>query len=264
MKKMKKKLIILLVAIILPMGLMAQKGKKDVVYLKNGSVVRGTIVLQDPGKLIKLKTSDNSLWVFKIAEIDSITRPEPVHVKVTLNTGYFNLTEIGILAGTFSNATRTPLSLMNINSWYFANGIATGLGVGVELSQESYLPVVADFRYYFRDRRPLPFISLQAGYSIPLGGSYAQTFYEIDDRRMSPVNWPGPGPIPNYNNDPINARGGFLINPAVGIQAPLNDNLALTLSAGYRYMRHSYSRTDDYKIDIDYNRLSLKIGLLFK
>ncbi len=256
------RLITLLLVVVLPLGLMAQRGKKDVVYLKNGSVVRGTIVLQDPGKFIKLKTADNSLWVFKIAEIDSITRLEPVKVKISPKTGYFNLTEIGILAGTFSNATRTPLSLMNISSWYFANGLTAGLGAGVELSRESYLPVVADFRYYFRDRRPLPFISLQAGYSIPLGGSYTQTFYAVDDRRMSPLIYPGPTP---NNNDPINARGGFLINPALGIQTPLNENLFLTFSAGYRWMRHSYLRkADSYQLDIDYNRLSLKIGLLFK
>lgn len=246
--------------LLISLPLAAQHGKKDVVYLKNGSVIRGTIVLQDPGKMIKIKTSDNSVWVFPNEQIDSITRP--ARVKITPKTGYYNLTETGFLVGDYSNATRAIFSLMNVNSWFFRNGISTGIGAGVELSQESYLPVVADLRYYYGKRPSMPFVSLQSGYSIALGGSYEQTFYAIDDRRMSPVIYPGP--VPDSANDPISARGGFLINPAIGMQTPLNENLVMTFSAGYRYMRYRYTQGADYSIDIDYNRLSLKIGLLFK
>ncbi len=251
---------LLLLAVLFSLTLSAQRGKKDVVYLKNGSVIKGIIVFQDPGKQIKLKTKDNNVWVFKNDEIDSITRPSPA--VIPFRQGYFNLTEIGVLAGNSSNATRAPFTLTNINSWYFAKGFSTGIGVGLELSNETYLPVVADFRYYFQNKRPLPFISLQAGYSIALGGSYSQTIYAIDDIRVSPMIWPGP--VPSYNTDPISAHGGFLISPAIGIQTPINENFALTFSAGYRWMRHTYGRTDDYRIDIDYRRLTLKVGLLFK
>lgn len=253
------RILALLLGCILSLPLFAQKGKQDIVYLKNGSVIRGTIVLQDPGKLIKLKTSDNSLWVFTNEQIDSITKP--LKVRVLPKTGYYNLTETGFLAGDYSNATRAVFTLINLNSWRFKNGLSTGIGVGVELSEESYLPVVADLRYFHGEKRSVPFVSLQAGYSISLGGSYDQIIYAIDDRRMSPVIYPGP--IPDYSNDPLTASGGFLVNPAIGIQTPLNENLSMTFSAGYRYMRYSYTRTD-YRLDIDYNRLSLKIGLLFK
>jgi opacity protein-like surface antigen len=249
----------LILGFFLALPLFAQRGKQDVVYLKNGSILRGTIVLQDPGKLIKLKTSDNSLWVFTNEQIDSITKP--VKVRILPKTGYYNLTETGFLAGDYSNATRAVFTLINVNSWRFNNGLSAGIGAGVELSEESYLPVVADLRYFHGEKRSVPFVSLQAGYSISLGGSYDQIIYAIDDRRMSPVVYPGP--IPDYSKDPLSATGGFLVNPAIGIQTPLNENLSMTFSAGYRYMRYSYTRTD-YRLDIDYNRLSLKIGLLFK
>lgn len=251
---------LLILAVLGSLTLSAQRGKKDVVFLKNGSIIKGTIVLQDPGKLIKLKTKDNNLWVFRYDEIDSITKPSVA--VIPFRKGYFNLTELGVLAGISSNATKAPFTLTNINSWFFDKGFSTGLGVGVELSNETYLPVVADFRYYFMDRRPLPFICLQAGYSFALGGSYSQTIYAIDDIRVSPMIWPGP--VPSYQNDPVSGRGGFLINPSIGIQTPINEGFAMTFSAGYRWMRHSYGRTDDYKIDIDYRRLSIRIGLLFK
>lgn len=253
----------LLIAFLVSQALSAQRSKQDVVYLKNGSVIRGKIVLQDPGKLIKLKTADRSLWVFTNDQIDSIKKPVPVRVQLPHKTGYFNLTEIGVLAGNYSNATKAPFSLINISSWYFEKGFSTGLGVGIEFSNESYLPVVADIRYYIREKHPMPFISLQAGYSFSLGGSFAETFRAIDDIRVSPMYYVGT--IPNYSNGAISAKGGFLINPAIGIQTPLNENLALTFSAGYRWMRHRYNRSsDNYKLDVDYNRLSLKVGLLFK
>ena len=46
----------------------------DVVYLKNGSVVRGTIVEQVPNESIKIETADGSVFVFKMSEVEKIVR----------------------------------------------------------------------------------------------------------------------------------------------------------------------------------------------
>ncbi len=251
---------ILILTIFFSLTLFAQKRNHDVVYLKNGSVLRGTILLQDPGKFIKLKTPDRNIWVFEEGKIDSIVRPVEIHIPQ--KSGYFNLTEMGVLAGNSANYKKNPFTLININSWKFENGFSTGIGVGVEFFNETYLPVLADFRYFIRKSGPIPFVSLQGGYSIPLGGTYSQQVYYD-----SPVTWNSliyrpPTPIPTTQD--ISARGGWLLNPAIGIQAPINENLALTFSAGYRIMRHRYGKNDTYKLDVDYNRLSLKVGLLFK
>jgi len=48
----------------------------DVVYLKSGSVVRGMIVEQVPNESVKIKTADGSLFVFKMSEIEKITKEE--------------------------------------------------------------------------------------------------------------------------------------------------------------------------------------------
>jgi len=216
-------------------------------------------LLIDPGKFIKLKTPDRNVWVFEQEKIDSIVRPAKIHIPQ--KNGYFNLTEMGVLAGNSANYKKNPFTLMNISSWKFENGFSTGLGVGVEFFNETYLPVVADFRYFIRKAGAMPFVSLQGGYSIPLGGTSQQIYYN------SPVIWDAsiyrlvP---PMTTTQDISARGGWLLNPAIGIQTPLNENLALTFSAGYRMMRHRYGRNDTYKLDVDYNRLSLKVGLLFK
>lgn len=46
----------------------------DVVYLKNGSIIKGVITEQVPGKAIKLQTADGSLFVFEAEEILKMTR----------------------------------------------------------------------------------------------------------------------------------------------------------------------------------------------
>ena len=66
------RILTLILTIFFSLTLFAQGGKRDVVYLKNGSIVRGAILLQDPGKLVKLKTPDRNIWVFNYDQIDSI------------------------------------------------------------------------------------------------------------------------------------------------------------------------------------------------
>ena len=50
---------------------------EDVVYLKNGGVVRGTIIEEVVGKSLKIKTRDGNVFVYTMDEIDKMSR-EPV------------------------------------------------------------------------------------------------------------------------------------------------------------------------------------------
>lgn len=53
----------------------AQEGTPiDVVYLKNGSVVRGTLVEYAAGKGVKIKTADGSIFVYAEAEVERVAR----------------------------------------------------------------------------------------------------------------------------------------------------------------------------------------------
>jgi hypothetical protein len=48
----------------------------DVVYLKNGSVIRGLIMEQIPNETLKIQTADGSLFVYKMEEVVKITKEE--------------------------------------------------------------------------------------------------------------------------------------------------------------------------------------------
>lgn len=56
----------------------AQADYEDVVYLKNGSILRGIIIEQVPNESIKLQTRDGNLLVYKFEDILKLTR-EPVY-----------------------------------------------------------------------------------------------------------------------------------------------------------------------------------------
>jgi len=49
---------------------------EDVVYLKNGSIIRGMIVEQIPNEQLKIQTSDGSVFVFTFDEIERIAKEE--------------------------------------------------------------------------------------------------------------------------------------------------------------------------------------------
>lgn len=65
----------------------------DIVYLKNGSVLRGVIIEQVPNELIKLQTADGNVFVYQISEIDKITK-EHVHNALHKKNNY-NITNKG-------------------------------------------------------------------------------------------------------------------------------------------------------------------------
>jgi len=67
---------------------------EDVVYLKNGDIVWGTIVEQIPGESLKIQTADGSVFVYAMNEISKIVR-ESVMGTEEAATGV----EIGTLFG---------------------------------------------------------------------------------------------------------------------------------------------------------------------
>jgi hypothetical protein len=52
--------------------LVAQNTTKDVVYLKNGGVIKGNIIEMIPEKSVKIQTGDGSVFVYTMAEIEKI------------------------------------------------------------------------------------------------------------------------------------------------------------------------------------------------
>jgi len=75
MRSIFQRLFTILVLLVLHSSAHAQ-ATVDVVYLKNGSVIRGMIIEQVPNESLKIQTRDGSVFVYAISEVEKITKEE--------------------------------------------------------------------------------------------------------------------------------------------------------------------------------------------
>lgn len=69
-----KKALLIVCAVVCSVFYVSAQQYQDVVYLKNGSVVRGVILEQIPGKSIKLATDNGSQFIFPIYEVEKMSK----------------------------------------------------------------------------------------------------------------------------------------------------------------------------------------------
>lgn len=67
--------------IFMPVIAVAQQTPDDVVYLKSGSIIRGMIIEQVPNKSLKIQTKDGNVFVYKMDEVEKITKETPIGTK---------------------------------------------------------------------------------------------------------------------------------------------------------------------------------------
>lgn len=74
-----KKITLLISLLLISVVIYAQRNNLvDVVYLKNGSILRGIIIEQVPNESIKLQTADGNIFVYQTSEIEKITKEDTV------------------------------------------------------------------------------------------------------------------------------------------------------------------------------------------
>jgi hypothetical protein len=241
--------------------------EKGYVHLKNGTVLKGRYIYSNDMEKLRVVTGKNT-WIFEASEVQMISRARPP--RQYAETGeflesfikpprIFSLSEIGILAGNPDNSQSAPLTMGSSLNYTFWKNLSAGAGVGVEFLKETYLPASVNLMYRLRDTRFSPYAILQAGYQIPIEDSRTLYYNVVPDYISSRVIWPGPWPI---SQTPMTAKGGFLLNPAIGFINYSRSGYGFSMSVGYRFHRLRYSGDYDYNLDVDFNRLSLKLGLI--
>ena len=72
-----KKFFWAVVAVVLISGFAYAQSYQEVVYLKNGSVIRGVVIEQVPGISLKIQTGDGSIFAYSMADVEKITKEAP-------------------------------------------------------------------------------------------------------------------------------------------------------------------------------------------
>jgi hypothetical protein len=262
---------ILLVAILagLVSFLHAQQVMEEVVYLKNGSVIRGIIIEQVPNRTIKIQTADGNLFVYDMDEIEKLTKEPVFRGRNTVRnrpqlvardmpeqkrTGRFS----GMIQ--YTGLEYQPLSDLDgilhfetsfVCGYRFRDFMFVGAGIGVE-------HMIGDFSDTYNLRIPL----------------FATARLNMNHKRVSPYFQLDAGVCYNENEY---FEDGFFFHPKVGLDFVLGArrqrSLFLSLSlfeygnrpyfSDYDYSDYNYS--DYYSGFPDYyeNKFYLKFGLQF-
>ncbi len=240
--------------------------ERGYIYLKDGSVIKGSYLYSPGMDKIRINSGKNSM-VLDSSEIEKISRMRPareysgeeISEEFTVKPPrFFNITDAGLLVGNPDNSQSAPLVFGTAMFYNFHGNFSAGAGLGVEFLKETYVPLSLNLMYKLKSTRVTPYINFQAGYQVPVEDSRALYYSVIPDYVSSSVIWPGPWAT---SQTELDAKGGILLNPSIGILSFNRFGYGFNMSVGYRFHRLRYSGENDYNLDIDFNRLSVKLGV---
>ncbi len=146
----------------------------EVVHLKNGSIIRGSIIEQTSNELLKIKTPEGSVFICSIDEIEKITKERNFSTfrkrsHATLK-GYKGFFEAGYLWDIRNSNTisANKLELSTSHGFQFNNHFYIGGGVALDRYNDAEctaVPIFADFRANFLNKKLTPFSNIRLGYT---------------------------------------------------------------------------------------------------
>lgn len=154
----------------------------EVVYLKNGSIIRGIIIEQVPNSSLKIQTSDGSIFAYAMEEVEKITKEVTTSRSRSRSgsvsgydrfgqprlRGYKGFVETGY-AFDISDCGTNRLEILTTHGYQFNNYLFVGGGAGLNFYTDADLvsvPVFASFRANFMNRKITPFADLKSGYAF--------------------------------------------------------------------------------------------------
>ena len=227
----------------------------DVIYLKDGSEFRGELLEYQP-TYIKIKALGGKKIVFERTEVEKIIQ-EPIQIVSKGNKKSYAFKEQGLYQAVFASF------LPGTAAWNddFAEGfgfrgvvgkqwnrwIGTGIGLGIEnyypTQGETVYPLFLELRGYLAAQNVAPYYTLAGGYSFT---------------------------IKNEEAGIVDAKGGYLLHPAVGLRFGGSAKTNFTLDVGIQLQKATFTRggntwrgaeTQEYQML--YKRLAIRLGMLF-
>ena len=229
---------------------------QEVICLKNGSVIRGTVIEQQPNVLLKVKTADGSIFIYPMNEVEKITKEEAINRESEKSNrirtdvkGYRGSVEVGTIVN--FKASGIPIdkgafSITTSHGYQFNPHLFLGAGIGLDYHAAGgrlFMPLFADVRANFLNRDITPFWGVKIGYAV---GSKA--------------------------SEVVNP--GIYFNPTFGVRFILNRQSAMNIAFGYNlqqqivkkdiyYNDNFFIYTGVYHHRLLRHALSLRLGVDF-
>jgi hypothetical protein len=217
-----KKCSVLIIVLFLVGNIWAQKMPfTEVIYLKNGSVIRGIIVEIVPNTSYTIKTADNSVFVFEEKEIIKIAREFSENSSNSKsNKTSLNIINTTMEAGYGAKSGQYGLNVINVNAlinYQLKEHISVSGGIGMRRFEEAeitMIPVFVDGKISMPNKDISPYLGLAVGYSL------------------------------NVSNGIENS--GVLVNPQLGIQFKLNNGIRINLGTAYQTQQMPFFVVQDF------------------
>ena len=222
------------------------------VYLKNGWIIRGKILVNTPDSL-KIESCGN-VFVFSPDEVLTIqtekakaSEKKQDFIDNYSSKGIYNQTSFGLITGS-SDAMNSPgYSLETRLGYEFSPALSIGLGTGISKYNIEVIPLFFNLKSELIQRVNAPVINVVFGYSFPMNRDKNQDYID-------------------YHYD-----GGLCLGLDIGICSYRSPKRALIVSAGYCYQHiveasksiywyNNSTETNTY----DFNKLVVKLSFLFK
>ena len=222
------------------------QSKEDIVYLNNGSILRGKIVENERGVRTSIEILGHNLIVIPDSAIKMILMDQKVQAKERENSGSPVEMNANInFYGGSENSNSGGLTF--VTSYKFPIRLSVGVGIGMEWFEHQQIPFLAETKYYFLQGSFSPFVYAHGGYAVPM-------------TKKTDGDW-------------SEYYGGWLTGTGGGLRLNFSKRNALVFSFGYRYQKtktlvNSYpwmSSIPQYETTRydTYNRLAFSFGFLF-
>jgi hypothetical protein len=183
----------------------------DVLYLKNGSIIKGTITEMVPNQTIKIKMADGSLFVFKMEEVEKFVKEEKPSIKAAVNkpkpeppketrdtslyipkkTGFYFNFQVG--GGFVISPTQTAVAITPTLGYQFSPYFKFGIGFGY-ISEKYYkysseisysgnlniVPIFVDAKFLFTKKKVTPMLNVDFGLAYNASSSSPDDMYRTN------------------------------------------------------------------------------------
>lgn len=232
------KISILLFIFFIPLFALAQPNEEDVIYFKNGAILRGEIIEHTGEESLKIKTAGRNVVVVMLEEVQEIKKERVPAQQYFKESGYVNYTGMAVLPGLDATSVRFQM----VNGYQFSPKFSAGLGFGFTTYSDplSLAPFFLDVKYKFLKANTTPFVFLKSGYSF----SILADDIEVEEH-----------------------RGGYMLNAGFGLQFDTGKGFGWYFTAGYNREHSSFEQERwDGRIvenEITYRRMQFGFGLSF-
>jgi len=220
------------------------QSRQDVVYLTNGSILKGKVIENSTGVKTTIEIVGNNIIVIPDSAIKMILMDQKIPANQRENKA--SPAEMAATVN-FYGGSQNSGGFTFITSYRFPFRLAIGAGIGIEWFDHQQIPFIADIKYYFLEGSWSPYVYAMGGYAVPLSQKGDDEWTEY--------------------------HGGSLAGTGAGMMFSFSNRNALFFSLGYRYQKTEtvtnpypwssyYPQYETIRYD-EFNRLTFSFGFLF-